>query len=247
MVFMNYGYAPISADEPPVELLAEDEQDRYCIQLYHRIASAVDLRGREVLEVGCGRGGGASYVARYLGPRSMTGVDFARIAIDFCRRHHRRDGLRFERADAEALPFPDASFDTVLNVESSHCYPDVDRFLAEAARVLRPGGSLLFADMRHRDAMPALREGFGKAGLEIVEQQEITANVLRALELDNDRKLGLIQVEVPRTCRTLFQCFAGIKDTPSFEAFRSGRWVYWRFVLRRPAGSPASGPTAALG
>jgi ubiquinone/menaquinone biosynthesis C-methylase UbiE len=49
------------------------------------------------------------------------------------------------------MPFPDASFDAVINVESSHCYPSMGRFLSEVHRVLRPRGSLLFADLRTSD------------------------------------------------------------------------------------------------
>jgi ubiquinone/menaquinone biosynthesis C-methylase UbiE len=165
----------------------------------------------------------------------MVGVDFAANAVDFCNRRYRTEALSFVRGDAEDLPLADRSFDVVLNVESSHCYPSVGRFLREAARVLRPGGHLLFADMRHRADLGPLREAFRDAGLTILSEEEITADVLRALALDNDRKLGLIRREVPAVFRPLFRCFAGIKDTSSYDSFRAGEWVYWRFVLRRDA------------
>ena len=90
MIFMNYGYAPPDdGATPPLELEPGDESDRYCIQLYHRVASAVDLRGKQVLEVGSGRGGGSSYVARYLRPRLLTGMDYAARAVRFSERAHR--------------------------------------------------------------------------------------------------------------------------------------------------------------
>ena len=63
---------------------------------------------------------------------------------------------RAVRADLLLLPFPDASFDVVINVESSHCYGHVDRFFAEVARVLRPGGWFLYTDFRGATDMPAL-------------------------------------------------------------------------------------------
>src|SRR2546430_1565813 len=69
--FMNYGYASSDAQEARPALDAEDEADRYAIQLYHRVANAVPLSGRDVLEVGCGRGGGSSFVKRYHRPRRM--------------------------------------------------------------------------------------------------------------------------------------------------------------------------------
>ena len=63
-IFLNYGYAD---DNLKLELRKEDDKNRYCIQLYNHIVASlpVELKGLDVLEVGSGRGGGASYVARY--------------------------------------------------------------------------------------------------------------------------------------------------------------------------------------
>jgi len=89
---MNYGYVD---DDPAAlpELGSADWPERYPIYLYHRVAARVDLRNRDVLEVGSGRGGGASYVKRYLGARHILGVDIATSAIAFCRRVHRVEGI----------------------------------------------------------------------------------------------------------------------------------------------------------
>jgi ubiquinone/menaquinone biosynthesis C-methylase UbiE len=62
--------------------------------------------------------------------------------------------LTFVQGDAENLPFPDASFDIVVNVESSHTYPHFDRFAAEVRRVLRQGGRFVITDFRERPQMP---------------------------------------------------------------------------------------------
>ena len=102
--FMNYGYAAGRSRRAALELQGDDEPDRYAIQLYHRVAGAVELRGRDVLEVGSGRGGGASFVKRYHEPRQMTGVDFSARAIRYCRKQHHLEGLSFVHGDAEALP-----------------------------------------------------------------------------------------------------------------------------------------------
>ena len=135
--FMNYGYASLDASEEPLVLHPADEPNRYPIQLYCRVARAVELQGREVLEVGCGRGGGSSFVKRYHHPRHMTAVDFSARAVRFCQEAHPIDGLTFVHGDAEALPFDDESFDAVINVDSSHCYGSMPAFLREVKRVLR--------------------------------------------------------------------------------------------------------------
>jgi len=72
MVFMNYGWASLDPEASPLGLQPEDEKDRYCIQLYDQVAGSVDLRRKDILEIGCGRGGGASWIMRYLQPRTLT-------------------------------------------------------------------------------------------------------------------------------------------------------------------------------
>ena len=146
VLFFNYGYE----EDPPMALplATSDEPNRICIQLYHRTATQADLSGKRVLEVGCGHGGGASYLMRTLHPASYTGLDLNPAGIAFCRKRHNLAGLDFVQGDAEELPFPDQSFDAVINIESSLHYPRFPRFVAEVARVLCPGGHFLYADYR---------------------------------------------------------------------------------------------------
>jgi hypothetical protein len=54
---MNFGYRPSDPAIEVLPLLPEDEPDRSAIQLYHHVLGGVDLNGRDVLEMGCGRGG----------------------------------------------------------------------------------------------------------------------------------------------------------------------------------------------
>jgi ubiquinone/menaquinone biosynthesis C-methylase UbiE len=231
--YMNYGYAPL---DPPLQDLQaglQYEADRFGIQLYSRVAGAVDLSGKNVLEVGCGRGDGAAYLFRHLGAGSVTGVDLAERAIVRCRREHRGAGLRFISADAEDLPFAPESFDAVINVESSHCYSQFERFLSEVKRVLRDRGLLLFADLRPRDGVLQLREQFAASGFLTLEEERITSNVVRALELDTSRRLELIREVVPRPLQRLACDFAAVEGSKTYESLRSGELEYLRFVLQR--------------
>src|SRR5688500_12215291 len=136
--FMNYGY--VDHESEPLNLEKADELDRCFIQLYDHVVKAVDLSHRVVLEVGSGRGGGASFIKRYRGCERVVGLDLSKNAVAFSLARHRVDGLEFVVGDAEHLQFSERSFDAVVNVESSHCYPSFDKFLSEICRVLRPGG-----------------------------------------------------------------------------------------------------------
>jgi ubiquinone/menaquinone biosynthesis C-methylase UbiE len=231
---MNYGYAPPAGTEP-LALDAADEPDRYCAQLYHHVAGPAHLRGAAVLEVGSGRGGGASFLTRTHRPASYTGADYSPQAVALCQQRHAGvPDLKFAVGDAEKLPFADASFDVVVNVESSHCYGHVDRFFAEVARVLRPGGRFAYTDFRSGADMAALKQLLaGTPGLEIVEQEDITARVLAALEADDARKRALIAEFVHPRLRHLFGEFAGLSGGEMFRGFSDRSLTYQRFLLRR--------------
>jgi ubiquinone/menaquinone biosynthesis C-methylase UbiE len=235
--FMNYGYASLDSSDEPVVLSPDDEASRYAIHLYHCVARAAPLSGRDVLEVGCGRGGGSSFVKRYHHPKQMTGVDFSAKAVRFCRQNYRIEGLSFMLGDAEALPFGDNSFDAVINVESSHCYGSMPAFLREVKRVLRPGGNLLFADLRATEDRDRLHGQLLETGMAIVDKQDITPNVLEALRQDSQRRLGLIQRSVNKHLIDTFQEFAAIEGSDIFDGFKNGTTVYLRYVLQNRTNS----------
>ncbi|MBN2537545.1 methyltransferase domain-containing protein [candidate division WOR-3 bacterium] len=232
VAFTNYGY-DWPEGEPAPELLPDDEAHRLGVQLYHHVATGAELAGRDVLEVGCGRGGGTSYIARYLKPRTTWGLDLDAGAIRFCRHAHRAPGLRFRRGSSERLPFAAGSFDAVVNVESSHCYGSMHSFLREVHRVLRPGGRFLIADFRNRERVGVLRGQFARAGFLVERELAITDRVFGALARDNERKLELIRRRVPAPFRAVFNQFAATEGTPTWEAFRTGSWQYLSFALRR--------------
>lgn len=227
---MNYGYA---AETNTLPLSQADEPDRHWIQLYHHVAGSVDLEDRTVLEVGSGRGGGSSFVKRYLKPRRVIGVDLSKSAVALSRETHRIDGLEFRVGDAEKLNLDDNAVDVVINVESSHCYPSFERFLAEVRRVLRPGGHFLYADFRDRGGLDGWRRSLRESGLSVLRETDITACVVAALERDDERKLALIHKLVPRSLRASFLDFAAVRGSSLFEAFRSGRLVYMSFTLQK--------------
>jgi ubiquinone/menaquinone biosynthesis C-methylase UbiE len=232
--FMNYGYAPTDGAAAPLPLDSADEVNRYSIQLYHHLAGAVNIKGARVLEVGCGRGGGCSYLARYRQPASVLGIDFSERAIAFCNRVHAVPGLTFQQGDAEALPCRTGSMDIILNVESSHCYGSIPAFLAEVFRVLRPGGYFLWADIRREDRLEETRRQFEEAGFRRYEERMITPNVLRALELASERKRETIQRLVPRLLVPCVEDFAGVRGTRVYESLRGGAIQYPSCVLQRP-------------
>ena len=232
VVFMNYGFADIDLNKK-IKLKPVDEKDRYSIQLYHHVASVVDLKGKDLLEVGCGRGGGSSYIMRYLKPKSIVGADFSNKAIEFCKNHYSVKGLLFCIAAAESLPFDDNKFDVVINVESSHCYMSMERFLSEVFRILKPCGYFILADFRYKKDINFLQKQLKHCGFELVTEENITQNVLRSLDFDNKRKRLLIKEKVPKFFQNTFLEFAGTKGSGVYESFKTGEIEYFNFTLQK--------------
>jgi SAM-dependent methyltransferase len=232
--FMNYGFALLDPHADKLPLDEVDEPNRYCIQLYHHVASAVSLHNSDVLEVSSGRGGGSDYINRYLGPQKVVGVDYSEKAVAFCNANYVLDGLSFVTGDAELLPFEDNSFDVVVNVESSHCYGSMDAFLMQVKRILRHNGYFLYADLRGRARMDILYRQLRCSGMTLITETNITPNVLEALNLDHDRKTALIRQSMHKPLLNAFQEFAGVKGSIIYEGFRAGELLYLSFVLQKP-------------
>lgn len=219
LVFLNLAYE----EDPPMALPLEasDEPNRLFIGLYHRTATQVDLAGKRVLEVSCGHGGGASYLVRTLGPASYTGLDLNRAGIDFCRKRHQLPGLDFVHGNAQDLPFGDQTFDAVINVEASLYYPRFPRFLAEVARVLRPGGHFLYTDLRLREEVATWERELGDAPLRLTSERDISAEVARGMEKNLPRLAELYRrvraVVTPNSLRQV--CYGLQRGDTSYRLY----------------------------
>ena len=225
---MNYGYV---ADPGAAHAPTADEA--LCLDLYRHVAGAVPLEGKSLLEVGAGRGGGLAHVVQSLRPKAALGIDLSSRAVALARRRHARvKGLSFMRGDAEQLPLGDETFDAVLNVESSHCYPSRLRFYQQVRRVLTPGGHFLYADFFDAGAVHAIREALSSAELRLVTEEDITENVVAALRIDEARRLRLIELAAPRM-RATFENFAATTASRTYRLLETRARRYLRFLLER--------------
>ena len=103
-----------------------------------------DVQGLDVVELGCGTGYLSAWLARR-GARPV-GLDSSPEQLATARRMQARHGVEFplHLGNAEATPFAEASFDLVISEYGASIWCDPYRWIPEAARLLRPGGQLIF-------------------------------------------------------------------------------------------------------
>jgi len=104
-----------------------------------------ELDGKDVIELGCGTAYFGAWLKRH-GARRVVGVDVTPAQLETARRMDAEFGFGLEliEANAESVPLPDASFDLVVSEYGASIWCDPDKWIPEAARLLRPDGQLIF-------------------------------------------------------------------------------------------------------
>lgn len=157
-------------------------------RLTQRMADAASFQpDHRVLDVGCGTGAQACHLAATYGVQ-VVGITTSAVGVSVATERAAAAGLtgrvRFEQRDGTDNRLPDASFDRVWILESSHLMRDRFALIAESARVLRPGGRVVWCDIVRRREIPflelrerrhdfaTLRAAFGDARMEPLSQYE---------------------------------------------------------------------------
>lgn len=164
----------------------------------------------------------------------MTGLDYSPTAIDLSQNMYKAvTNLNFVQGDAEDLPFKNNTFDSVINVESSHCYGNMASFVKEVARVLKPGGYFSWVDLRGENMLSDLETAFQLPNLKLIREELITDNVVQALDQIHELKVDAIHKNVPKWIQPAFKDFAGVRDSKNYNAFKEGTAVYLAKVYHK--------------
>jgi len=230
--FLNYGYV---ADETPASSMIELPEryiNRNSVRLVLEVIGDCDLKGRRILDVGCGRGGTIYAIHQFFQPGPTTGLDLSADAIEFCRRTHTYPGVTFCEGDAEKLPFPDSAFDVVTNIESSHTYPNLHAFYKEVFRILDGGGCFLYTDFMPRGKSSQCLETLRHFGFAVETDRDITNNVLCSCDEVASSRLRTFRGGVDAG---LMRNFLAAPGSPIYENLKSREWTYRILRMRKGA------------
>jgi tocopherol O-methyltransferase len=149
---MHHGYYGVDGKQQKNRRQAQ-------IDLIEEVLNWAQVQTAEnILDVGCGIGGSSLYLAGKFNAQA-TGITLSPVQAARAKERAQDAGLsgrtQFQVADAQAMPFPDDSFDLVWSLESGEHMPDKTQFLQECYRVLKPGGKLILVTWCHRPTQNA--------------------------------------------------------------------------------------------
>jgi SAM-dependent methyltransferase len=192
-------------------------------------------RDAAILDIGCGSGGGLRVAAHRYPEGEIFGIDTDAVAISLANRRLRSfPNVQALKGSGRELPFPAGRFDLVYAVGTVN-FVGVRRFFAEAARVLRPGGTLSFqgwnVDVSSADEEAQIRSIANDAGFEVVEFRDITANVIDAIKADLPRRYLHVD-RTPWPFRNYAREASVLPGTNTFELYTGGRYKTYICICR---------------
>ncbi|MDJ0836206.1 MAG: class I SAM-dependent methyltransferase [Acidobacteriota bacterium] len=231
-VFLNWGYLP--NDNPTFSrvTLPENVINRNPTRLVLELIGDTPLdKNTGVLDVACGRGGTVTVFRRYFDVGTVNGLDLSNAAVAFCKKTHTWPDTHFTAGDSENLPFADESMDVVTNIESSHCYPNIEKFYSGVWRVLKPGGHFLYTDMLHTVRIPQLEQALQDLGFQIVRKRDITSNVLLSCDEIADANTRLY---ADGNNDNVISNFLATPDSRIYKEMQAGQQQYVMYKIKKP-------------
>mmetsp|Transcript_43911 Transcript_43911/g.42435 ORF Transcript_43911/g.42435 Transcript_43911/m.42435 type:complete len:138 (+) Transcript_43911:595-1008(+) len=120
----------------------------------------------------------------------------------------------------EVKELKEDSLDLVFNIESSHCYNDLEGFFSGVNRLLKPDGTFVYVDWRFSEMIPDMEEAL-KRNFTIEKYEDISENVISALKASSEYKYKLVASRhVPLYCRKIIVDFLGVENSTIHNRLR---------------------------
>jgi ubiquinone/menaquinone biosynthesis C-methylase UbiE len=222
---MNFGYKGAS-----LQLKPEDVSEQLHFQLYNVISGGLDVKGKSVLEIGCGRGGGCYFFSEYKQAGFIIGIDQSESNIKIAKKLVGDEKINFWVQSAEDMHLFPESFKVIVNLESSHCYSDKGKFFKNVFDLLKPGGVFMYADIFFSANLPKVKAYIISLGFTIEQEQDITKGVLASLK---ERPIKHISAFKKYIVPLFLDSFYGYEQSTIYKELSSGEKKYYSFICRK--------------
>ncbi|MGH1331731.1 MAG: class I SAM-dependent methyltransferase [Paracoccaceae bacterium] len=236
--FFNGGYLPL---DPDFIEHAEFFGEAHCAMMYHQAGhsqiSDLSPVPKDILDIGCGQGGGLIYLSRLFPAARLTGTERSMAAVALARK--RTAPLvqaNIQRGKSTHLDFAPDSFDLVVSV-GAPTYFGLTTFVNEAAKVVRAGGIISlsggYRQGDHGQIESELRAAAQAAGLDFVSYKDITPNTFASLKADIPRReVELSKVPWPFSLYAVK--WADMPGSREYEEYETGLRADFAAVLKKP-------------
>jgi len=243
---INWGYASLHKKGHSIkDLNPADEDKRTYYQLYHYLATGLGnwntLEGKNVLELRSGGGGGINYVAQKLNPDKCMGVDISSTQSNFCKKAYSKiPKLSFYTADtldsASQIPeLVDQRVDMIISAQSSKYVKDFKQFIHEIETLLKPGGVFAFADLKLVEDWAQIESNLTSTSLKIIQREDISQNVMKALEIDEKGKWQVLNRYIGSVARMIFKVLGIVRNNIISEALKKKTDSARCYLLLKPS------------
>jgi len=215
-----------------LSLKPEDVSEQNPIQLYHHLLKDLNVKGKNILEVGCGRGGGCYYAKEYLEVNHVSGLDLSYRHIKICRSWLSSEkGYDFKQGNALQLPYHEESFDAIVNLESAQYYTSLESFFKECHRVLKKDGVLSIACVIDSHVACSLEKLLLDAHFKIIKKENLTSKILISIEQEEERKETIRKQR--RIPKRLMLNQAVMVGSDLYKKMQEGLWEYPFFLVQK--------------
>ena len=147
-------------------------------------------------------------------------------SVKLSNESHKQDNLEFLVGDSENIPFENNYFDLVINVESSHCYPSIPKFINEVSRVLKKNGKFLYCDFVIDTNITDHLSKLEHSELISNDYIDITKNIIKASDIMTQQRKELLKSVKSNFLKRILESFAAIKGSKIYNSFVDGHYKY---------------------
>jgi ubiquinone/menaquinone biosynthesis C-methylase UbiE len=226
VTFLNLGYVANDSKQYAVKGPGKFCFNKYSVKLLFEVIGDYNIDGKKIIELGSGRGGNIVTINEYYHPKVIIGLDLSPANILFCQKNLKLNNGCFIVGDVESVPSPDASYDAVLNLESSHYYPDMFKFYQEVFRILKNHGYFLYADILPAEMFAIYEDYLENIGFSIIRNQDISSNVLLSCE-------EISKIRASKKNIRLYETFLVVPGSPVYEELETGVKRYKILTLKK--------------